>query len=115
MEQRAPDELLLGEGCGHHRQLGELLLVREHDASERLPVEAAFPVDDTLAPASDDLVEERLTGLLELSRQHVGIDHVGSARRELGRNCGLAASDAARQADELHRATLTAAQARSKP
>ena len=98
----ASHELLLGGGSGHHRELGELLLVGEHDAAERLAVEPAFRVEDARAPACHDLVEERMTGLLELARQHVGVDHVRAPLHQLRRDRRLPAADATGQPHELH-------------
>lgn len=79
--------------------------VGEHDSGECGPIECSVAEQNARSELIDDLLQNRLAGLLQFVGDRVGIDDHESVIGERSRDGRLAASYAAGEADEVHGAS----------
>ena len=77
--------------------------IGERDRGEPLAIEPAVGREDRGAEPGDELGERRLTGLDDLARELVGVDHGGAAVDQQPGDGGLPRGDPAGQSDHVNR------------
>ena len=77
--------------------------VRKDGGRKLAPIETAIRQQDVRAEGVDDLLERGLTGLNDVARQPIRIDHLGAQLHEHLGDHGLAGTDPTGEAQGSHR------------